>query len=246
MIPKIINYCWFGRNNKPESVLKCISSWRKYLPDYEIFEWNEDNYNIENSILYVKQAYDSKKWAFVSDYVRLYALYNYGGLYFDTDVEVFKPFDDLLDNRGFCGFESKDYIGTSVLGFEKKCPFLEKFINAYADRDFIDEKGIPNIHETNVIILTQVLEKQGLKRNGQTQCVNGVMIYPQHFFSSNDFCNIFNHYRNGIYSYHHFSSSWYEKKSVKGLNSKLKHYIIGILRNTIGTDILLSIKHGKK
>ena len=117
MIPRIIHYCWFGRKEKPESVVKCILSWKQYLPDYQIVEWNENNFDIENSITYVKQAYDCKMWAFVSDFVRLHALYNYGGLYFDTDVEVFKPFDDLMINSGFCGFESKYYIGTSVFGF---------------------------------------------------------------------------------------------------------------------------------
>lgn len=216
------------------------------MPDYEIVEWNEDNYDVDNSILYVKQAYECKKWAFVSDYVRLYALYNYGGLYFDTDVEVFKPFDDLMANRGFCGFESNDYVGTSVLGFEQGCPFLEKLIDSYEEKRFIDKKRIPNVYDTNVIVLTQILQKHGLNRNGLKQCVVGIMIYPQHYFNSNDFCNIFNNYRKNIYSYHHYSSSWYDGTRMIGIKAKIKHFIIGKLRNIVGTDFLLSIKHGKK
>ena len=96
MIPKIIHYCWFGGNPLPESALKCIASWRKFLPDYEIKEWNENNFPIEKCPLYAKQAYQSKKWAFVSDYARFKILYDYGGLYFDTDVELIKPIDDII------------------------------------------------------------------------------------------------------------------------------------------------------
>ena len=93
MIPKIIHYCWFGRNPKPKLALKCIKSWKKYCPDYEIIEWNEDSFDIESAPLYVRQAYEAKKWAFVTDYVRLYAMTKFGGIYMDTDVEVIKPLD---------------------------------------------------------------------------------------------------------------------------------------------------------
>ena len=103
-IPKTIHYCWFGRGEKPEIVKKCIDTWKDKLSDYEIIEWNEDNFDI-NQNDYVKEAYKAKKFAFVSDYVRVYALYNYGGIYLDTDVEVFKSFDDVLDNESFWGFE---------------------------------------------------------------------------------------------------------------------------------------------
>ena len=104
MIPKIIHYCWFGRNPRPASAKKCIASWRKYLPDYEIKEWNEDNFDV-NIIPYTQQAYEMKKYAFVSDYARFWILYHYGGLYFDTDVEVIKSFDDIVDKGAFMGLE---------------------------------------------------------------------------------------------------------------------------------------------
>ena len=104
MIPKIIHYCWFGRNPLPESAQKCIASWRKFFPDYEIVEWNEDNFDVR-SIPYTAQAYDAKKYAFVSDYARFKILYEHGGIYFDTDVEVIRPFDDILARGAFMGYE---------------------------------------------------------------------------------------------------------------------------------------------
>ena len=108
-IPKIIHYCWFGKNEKPDIVKKCIDSWKKILNEYEIIEWNEKNFKIDSN-KFVKQAYDSKKFAFVSDYVRVYALYNYGGIYLDTDVELLRPLDELLKDKMFCGWESRDQI----------------------------------------------------------------------------------------------------------------------------------------
>ena len=117
-IPKKIHYCWFGGNPLPKETVEYIKSWKKYCPDYEIIEWNESNFDI-NRNLYIKQAYEAKKYAFVSDYVRVFALYKYGGIYLDTDVEVFKDFNDLLDNESFWGFEQENYIATSTIGAKK-------------------------------------------------------------------------------------------------------------------------------
>lgn len=111
MIPKIIHYCWFGRGKMPKLALKCLKSWNKYCSDYKVICWNEDNFDI-NSNQYVKEAYESRKYAFVSDYVRLYALYNYGGVYMDTDVEVIKNIDKFLAEKAFTGFESETYVTT--------------------------------------------------------------------------------------------------------------------------------------
>ena len=104
MIPKVIHYCWFGRNPLPKSALKCIASWRIFFPDYEIKEWNEDNFDV-NIIKYTQDAYNAKKYAFVSDYARIWILYNYGGIYFDTDVEVIAPMIDIIDKGPYMGFE---------------------------------------------------------------------------------------------------------------------------------------------
>ena len=109
MIPKIIHYCWFGRGPMPPMALKCIESWHRFMPDYEYKLWNEDNFDV-NSVPYVKEAYEARKFAFVTDYVRLYALYTEGGIYMDTDVEVLKPYDDLLGLSGFTGYEGSKYL----------------------------------------------------------------------------------------------------------------------------------------
>lgn len=114
MIPKIIHYCWFGRGPLPELAQKCIASWKKYLPDYEIKEWNEDNFDV-NIIPYTAEAYQAKKYAFVSDYARFWIMYHYGGIYFDTDVEVIRPMDDIVANGNFMGFEV-DPDGENTIG----------------------------------------------------------------------------------------------------------------------------------
>ena len=114
MISKKIHYVWFGRGEKNERIKHCIESWKKYLPDYEIIEWNEDNFDI-NLNDFTKQAYESKKWAYVSDVARLWVLYNEGGIYFDTDVEVYQPLDIFLNQEGFMGFESEHYLSTATI-----------------------------------------------------------------------------------------------------------------------------------
>ena len=126
MIPKTIHYCWFGRNPKPRLVEKCIKSWKKHCPGYEIIEWNENNFDVFTCPLYVRQAYEAKKWAFVSDVARIYALKEHGGIYFDTDIVMVQDIDDLLENDAFVGFENKDMPFTAVFGAKKKHPFCKK------------------------------------------------------------------------------------------------------------------------
>ena len=160
MIPKIIHYCWFGHNPLPESALKCIASWKKYLPDYEIKEWNEDNFDV-NIIPYTQQAYEAKKYAFVSDYARYWILYNYGGVYFDTDVEVIKTMDDIIEKGAFMGIEipSKNETFPLVapgLGMAtgKMHPFCKKMIEEYTHLSFLDQNG--NLNQIQKINLHQV------------------------------------------------------------------------------------------
>lgn len=242
MIPKIIHYCWFGGNSKPASVRKCIGSWKKFLPDYEIKEWNEDNFNLQESIPYVQEAYASKKWAFVTDYVRLIALYEQGGIYFDTDVEVFKSFDDLLLDKCFLGFESNDYICTATIGCEPKNEFIKSFIDSYNSRHFINQDGSYDTVTTNVVAITKLLLARGLKPSGKFQQLNDVTVFPQHYFASNDLINIFHKYNTNCYSYHHCQASWYNSERDGSFKDLLRHYLIGKARNLIGTDRLLSLK----
>lgn len=242
MVPKIIHYCWFGNNDKPESVLKCIESWKKYLPDYEIKEWNEENFPIEEQNEYVQEAYEYKKWAFVSDVARLYALNVEGGIYFDTDIEVFQSFDSLLDQSFFACFESKDYVSTAVIGSEKGNIFIQDFMHQYSMRHFIGSDGLPTIDITNVMIMASLLQEYGFEMNGQQQSIDHMTLYPQYYFASNDFRNIFDHYDKRIYAYHHCQASWYEQARSNDHLDLFKHYLVGKLRNFVGTETLKNIK----
>ena len=142
-IPKVIHYCWFGKNLLPEAALKCIESWKRFFPDYEIIEWNEDNFDI-NACDYTKEAYQAKKWAFVSDYARYKIIYENGGVYFDTDVEVIKSFDDILVKGAFMGIEA-DYKSTVNTGLgiaaEKEHPLYREMLDYYEKEHFINEDG---------------------------------------------------------------------------------------------------------
>ena len=247
MIPKKIHYCWFGGKEKPNDVMLCINSWKKYLPDYEIVEWNENSFNIENSNLYVREAYVNEKWAFVSDYVRLVALYEQGGLYFDTDVEVFRSFDDLLEDDCFFGFESKDYIASAVMGCKKGHWLIKSFLSTYDKRRFVLENGSFDM-TTNVVILTNLLKDNGLIRNGRRQKLeNDITVFPQHYFASNDLKNIIGKYDKRSYAYHHCLSSWYTHSVNRtGKKEQIRHYIVGKLRNILGTDTLNIIRDSRK
>lgn len=241
-IPKIIHYCWFGKNPKPDEVKFCIKSWVEKLPDYQIMEWNEENFSVENAVQYVKDAYAQKKWAFVSDYVRLKALYEYGGIYLDTDVEVFRTFNDLLHNNFFMGFESRDYVATAVLASQKNNELIKTFRDLYIDKRFIKQDGSLDVETTNVVVLTALLKEYGLELNGKKQVIKGGTIYPQNYFTSNNFINIFGKYKKDIYSYHHCAASWYDVKRKKTKRDLIKHYLVGVARNCVGTDTLIKLK----
>ncbi|MBZ5749699.1 glycosyltransferase family 32 protein [Metabacillus rhizolycopersici] len=211
-IPKIIHYCWFGGKEKPDIVKECIASWKKHLSGYEIREWNENNFDI-NSNLYVKEAYESGKFAFVSDYARVYALYNFGGIYLDTDVEVFKPFDDLLHHMSFWGFEQENYIATSTIGAEKDNKLIKLFLNSYKEKNFIKENGSYD-DLTNVAIVSEILKNKGLKMNGHYQEIEDIgVFYPQTYFSPYDYINCRKFITKNTYAMHHFYKSWLPPKA---------------------------------
>ena len=163
MIPKKIHYCWFGRGEKNKLYLSCIESWKKHFPDFEIIEWNEDNFDV-NCNDYVREAYESKKYAFVTDYVRLYVLYNYGGIYMDTDVEVLKPLDPFLEHPAFSGFENNDSVPTGIMAARKKNKWIKDLLNEYNDLKFIKEDGSLDL-TTNVVRITELsMKKYGLEK----------------------------------------------------------------------------------
>ena len=244
-IPKIIHYCWFGGKQKPADVEYCISTWRKILPDYQIMEWNEQNFSVGDSVPYVQEAYSRGKWAFVSDYVRLHALEQYGGIYLDTDVELFRPLDGLLECRMFMGFESKDYLSTAVIGCEPGVPVITSFLEHYRDRHFIMPDGSDAIESTNVVFLTGLMKEWGLRLNGKMQTVGDVTVYPQWYFSPNDVINVFGKFRKRSYAYHHMNASWYDREMKKTFLMRVRRYALGIARNAVGTDNLYNLRHGK-
>ena len=181
MIPKIIHYCWFGGNELPELAIKCLNSWKKHCKGYKIIEWNENNFDISKAPLYVRQAYEAKKWAFVSDYVRLWALVNHGGVYMDTDVQVVKPLDKFLVCNAFSGFEDDIHISTGIMGCEKDFPLFVEFLDYYNDALFLNSDGSFNT-VTNVIIMTKICSGIGLEQNNKFQVIDGFALYPKDYF----------------------------------------------------------------
>ena len=226
MIPKVIHYCWFGGKEKSPEVLRMIASWREKCPDYEIREWNEDNFDINRNV-YTRQAYQMKKWAFVSDVARLYALVTEGGIYLDTDVEVLRPFDELLSARAFIGFEGSGHIGTSLIASERGNGFLKDFLDAYNDKVFINKDNTLN-ESTNVGEITARFEKEGLIKNGQKQVLGDFVLYPTDYFAPYDYIAGKLNTTGKTYSIHWFAKSWIKHSKIRVWLSQLWHRIIGV------------------
>lgn len=208
MIPKKIHYCWFGENPLPEIAIKCMSSWKEYCPDYEIIRWDESNCDLSIN-QFVKEAYENKKWAFVSDYFRLKVVEEHGGVYLDIDVELLKPLDDLLQSDGYMGFElgEKHYIN-SGLGFAAiaKQPVIEKLRESYENIPFVKTDGS---FDTTPCPRrdTKVLVKLGLQQNNREQEIDGITFVPATYFSPLSYLGEEN-FTNKTYSIHHFNASW--------------------------------------
>lgn len=207
MIPHKIHYCWFGYNKKPQLIQKCIASWQKYLPEWEIIEWNESNYDVTKNN-YIAEAYREKKWAFVVDFARFDILNQYGGVFLDTDVELFKPIpDNFLKYEAFTGFESDKTINpgliyASVPGQD----MLQKIVAEYEKKHF--GQKINGRIENIVDVVTAVLNGQGLKGNNAFQIVNGVAVFPKEYFCCfNHEIQAFETTENTI-SVHHYFASW--------------------------------------
>lgn len=221
MIPKVIHYCWFGRNPLPPLAKKCIASWKKYLPDYEIKEWNEDNFDV-NMLPYTKEAYEAKKYAFVSDFARFWILYNYGGIYFDTDVEVIKNMDHIISQGDFMGSELDITIGHNSihvapglgLGAEAKRAFYKEIIDLYSTLHFILQDGTQN-KKTVVQYTTELLIKHGLTNNGKIQYIAETHIYPCDYFCPISLLDFKLHKTENTICMHHYAGSWKEPKELR-------------------------------
>lgn len=221
MIPKTIHYCWFGRGEKPELAQKCIQSWREILPDYEIVEWNEDNFDLDR-YPYARQAYDARKFAFVTDVVRLYAMYTCGGIYMDTDVEVLKPLDELLKYEAVSGFETTNLIPTGLMASEKGSKIIGELLNEYATRQFINPDGSLNTI-TNVIYITETLKKYGLQLNNEFQTVAGFTFYPHDFLCPKSVKDGKIYLTENTLVIHHFAGSWHSP-----WRNKVRYIIVNI------------------
>lgn len=205
-IPKTIHYCWFGENPPNKKTMRFIENWKILCPDFKIVCWNEGNCDIEENE-YVSDAYRFRKWAFVSDYFRLKALYEYGGIYLDTDVELLKPFGELLNLRGFIGFEDGFNIATCVIGSEKGHEFIGQALKAYDGRRFCDENDKPDL-TTNVQILTALMNQNGLIHGVAQQNIMGMEIFPKEYFSPKDLETGRLMVTEKTYAIHWFDASW--------------------------------------
>jgi len=201
MIPKKIHYVWLGKGEKDARFKTCLESWKKYLPDYEIKEWNEDNFDI-NYNDFTKQSYDAKKYAFTSDVIRLYALYTEGGIYMDTDVEVYQPLDEFLNEEGFTGFEDVHYPVCATMGCVKGNPVIKMMLDFYDCVDFTlfdDWRDYIRYQETSTCIYSNVLEILGIDRDKNIkQEIKHFTIYPKSYFFT----------KGEGYTWHSFGGSW--------------------------------------
>lgn len=246
MIPKVIHYCWFGRNPLPALAIRCINSWKKYLPGYEIKEWNEDNFDV-NMIPYTKEAYEAKKYAFVSDYARFWILYHYGGVYFDTDVEIIKEFTSIVKSGNFMGKEIGNPIilndGTPIvnvnpglgMGAEKGDPFLKEALAIYQEKAFLLPDGSLNT-KTIVSTTTEMLIAKGYCSNGGVEIVDGWKLYPEDYFCPKNYYTGELCITENSYSIHHYDASW------KSKSDKRKKCLVRILPNWL-TRFIIKIKH---
>jgi hypothetical protein len=238
MIPKKIHYCWFGRGQLPEIAVKCIDSWKKHLPHYELKLWNEDNFDV-TALPYVDEAYKARKFAFVTDYVRLYALLTEGGIYMDTDVEVLKPWDDLLHLPAFSGYESNKFSNfpTGLMASVKNGVWVKEQITYYDGKHFTNPDGSYDL-TTNTIIISRIMQQNGFELNGKYQVYkNDMHCFPKDYFCPKTSTGVIKLTPNS-YCIHHFANSWQNKS----FSQTLKLFILRRLIHPKITDKLIILK----
>ena len=221
MIPKVIHYCWFGGKSLPKQAKKFIDSWKKYLPDYKIIEWNESNFPFEK-YLFAKEALDNRKYAFISDVCRLYAIKEYGGVYMDTDVEVLKSLDPFLHHAAFSGFENDEFVPTGIMAGEKNSAWANDMLAYYDNKSFVKENGELDTL-TNTFIITQMMKEKGFVMNNKFQEKEGyVTFYPSEFFCPKSYVTGSIELTKNTYCIHHFAKSWIPKTKRIRNNYKMK------------------------
>lgn len=218
-IPKIIHYCWFGKGEMPAKVIQTIEEWKRILPDYQVIEWNEEKFDV-NSTEYTRQAYEHGKYAFVSDYVRLYALYQMGGIYLDTDVEVIGSFDGFLNEKAFMSFESSRSLCTAVIGAEKESKFIGELVDLYGKMSFVDRCGNPDMKPNSERLFEKLFtDKQNRDRKISME---DITIYPVDYFCAKDYKTYQLLKTDRTITVHTLDASWYPwKRKVKKIIKKI-------------------------
>lgn len=222
-IPKIIHYCWLSQDEFPELIQKCMNSWREKLPDYEIKCWNTSNFDV-NICQYTREAFQERKYAFVSDYIRLYALYNEGGIYLDSDIEVIRRFDNLLDNPAFTCFENEHSVAAWIFGSEKGNPLFKEFMDYYKDKKFIIDNDKYDL-TPNPVPITNICVEKGLNLNGNLQYLENITIYPSDYFCPYNRAKEELNITENTYSIHYFNGAWMSDKKKK-IVQKRKEIIV--------------------
>lgn len=250
MIPKIIHYCWFGNNPKSKLMEKCIKSWYEFCPDYEIIEWNESNIDISDCV-YAQQAFENKKWSHLSDYIRYKVIYEYGGIYLDTDVELIKSLDPLLSEKAFLGFESTETVASGLgYGAEPHHPIVLELCEAFRNMKLIHDDGSEN-YEIQPVITTRILLEHGLKQDNTLQHLDNITIYPTEYFAPKNYCALKPDITKNTYSIHWFTSSWQtDEQRAKHKKEVWSDYLIHlpnkVLIKILGEKFYNKIKHKLK
>ena len=244
MIPKIIHYCWFGGNQLPSEYKQYINSWEKKCPNYQIKEWNEKNFDI-NSSFYMKEAYEEKKWAFVSDYARLKIIYDEGGIYLDTDVELIKSLDDLLEEKCFLTTETTGYVNTGLgFGAEKGNEIIKEMLDEYSGRHYKDSSGVCDntpCPKRN----TNPLRKYGFEfsMDKNIRIKNALILSPE-YFCPIDYMTGKTTITDKTYSIHHYSASWLdEKMKIRRYRSETIRKVCGVKLGRILSKIYMSCSY---
>lgn len=243
MIPRKIHYVWVGGNPLTPLAEKCIESWKKFCPDYEIVRWDESNFDI-NENTYCKQAYEKKKWAFVSDYIRLKVLYEHGGVYLDTDVEVIKNIDKFLKYPAFSGFENETNVQTGVIASEKNNLWIKRNLDFYSYHSFIKKNGSLDL-TTNVITITNITKKMypQIALNNTEQHFESVSFFPKDYFCPLSYVTKELEITKNTHMIHHFAGSWIGRPS---LFQKIIKKIKSVIKKIIGKKNMEKYRAWKK
>ena len=236
MIPKKIHYCWFGRGAKSADAILFIEGWKRLHPDYRFIEWNEDNFDV-TCCSYVQQAYEKRKFAFVSDYARGLALLKEGGVYLDTDVELVAKLDPFLQHDAFFGFEEANLVATSTIGCRPGHPIIQAYLDQYSNRLFVQADGSMDM-TTNVTVMNRLLIARGLKPDGSEQrLAGGIACYPKQYFSPLDYIHFVDHRDDRTVAIHHYQHTW------GGPVDHIKKRLARIFACLVGPSIFAWLRH---